>query len=234
VTGSDQNLDDLIVQATRLTAADLAVAALHVGPSKIGEKKYMEPALRRALNMLGAAVEQTQPQLCFKHWQGLPGRKLGGIDIAIRREDDSGYSAFVELKWGDLDWAILDFFKMTTACVSPAADSCYLIAGEPLSEWAKPNTVGELFRNGRWRSESVLLRHRRPWIGDGTEYGKLTHLPRHIITALIADERVPVPLDSWTIKAIRVEPDPLSDTDWLPLVDGRIQLVAAAPESLHD
>lgn len=223
MTGSDQTLDDLIVDATRLTAADLADAAFQDGPSKIGEKKYMEPALRRALtNTLGAAVQQSQPQLRFTHWQGLPGKKLGGIDIAIRRKDDSGYRAFIELKWGDLDWAILDFFKMITARVSPGADNCYLMAGEPLSEWAKPDSVGELFRDERWRSESVLLRHRRPWIGDGTEYGKLTHLPRHIITSLIAEERVPAPLDTWMIKAIRVEPDPLSETEWLPLADGRI------------
>jgi hypothetical protein len=218
-----ENLDGLIAEAIRLTAADLAEAALKVGAAKIGEKKYMQPALLRALtNTLESAVQQGEPHLRFEHWQGLPGKRLGGIDIAIHREVGSGYRAFLELKWGDLDWAILDFFKMTTARVSPAADNCYLIAGEPLSEWKNPNGVGELFRDGRWRSETVLLRHRRAWIGDGTEFGKLTHLPRHIITALVADERVPAPLDTWTINAIRVEPEPLSDRDWLPLVDGQI------------
>jgi hypothetical protein len=223
MTGSDQNLDGLIAEAIRVTAADLAEkAALQPGTPKINERDDMKPMLLRALTKLGTAVQPFEPRLNFKHWQGLPGKRLGGIDIAIRREDDSGYRAFLELKWGHLDWAILDVFKMTTARVSPAADSCYLIAGEPLSEWAKPETVGELFEDGRWRSETVLLRHRRPWIGDGTEYGKLTHLPPHIITSLIANERVPAPLDTWMIKAIRVEPDPLSDTDWLPLADGRI------------
>jgi hypothetical protein len=44
----------------------------------------------------------------------------------------------------------------------------------------------------------------------------------HHQASVRADERVPAPLDTWTIKAIRVEPDPLSDAEWLPLADGRI------------
>jgi hypothetical protein len=217
-------LDQVVGSAVRDTALSLAASAQEVGKAKIGERRYMEPALRHALTeRLGAAVQLKQPHLHFKHFQGPSLIKLGGIDIGILREDSPGYRAFIELKWGDLDWAILDFFKMTCARVSPGADSCYVIAGEPLGEWERPGSVGGFFLDACWQSKGILERHRKEFVGDGKEYGKLTHLPAWIITSLIADEPVPEPLNGWRIKAVRVEPEPFADSNWLPLVDGLIE-----------
>jgi hypothetical protein len=211
---TDIALDDVIKEAVSVTAGSLAYSAQAVGASKIGETKFMQPALNAALIDLGLATQERKG-LHFKHWQGPAQIKLGGIDIAVHRDDGSGYRAFLELKWGHPDWMILDFYKMTTARLSPGADSCYLVAGQPLTRWAKTDSVCELFRTDTWESENVLRRHYRAFRGDEKEYGKLTRLPAHIHTTLVADQTLPAPLDKWAIKAIRVEPDPLDDTDWL-------------------
>lgn len=223
MTAADHELDAAIADAVHVTAGGLADTAEAVGAWKIGERKYMQPALHQALtDLLGTAVHRSEPQLRFVHWLGQLPKRLGGIDIAVHRKDGSGCRAFMELKWGDPDWMILDFYKMTTGRISPGADSCYLIAGQRLTEWAKPDTVCELFRTERWRSENVLLRHYEAFRGDESEYGKLTHLPPYIHTTLVADETLPAPLHTWAIKAIRVEPDPREDTDWLHIQNGKI------------
>jgi hypothetical protein len=86
---------------------------------------------------------------------------------------------------------------MTTARVSPGADCCYVVAGAPAALWEKQDTVGELFRTERWRSENVLRRHNVVWTGDGDDCKKLTALPVHIETILVADEPLEEPLDTW-------------------------------------
>jgi hypothetical protein len=213
----------VIAQAVEIVAGSLATSALTVGVSKIGERKYMQPALKEALtNRLGSVVVEGEPHLRFEHWQGLTGKKLGGIDIAIRRDDDSGYRSFLELKWGDPDWMILDFYKMATGRVSPGADACYLVAGQRSGDWEKCGSVCELFRTHRWRTENVLRRHYKAFRGDESEYGKLTSLPTFIDSTLVADVTLSAPLDTWAIKAIRVEPNPLADDRWHKIRNGEV------------
>lgn len=213
---ADIALDDVIKNAVSV------IASQAVGAPKINETEFMQPFLYAALTDMGLTTEREKKGLHFKHCQGPSEIRLGGIDIAVHRDDGSGYRAFLELKWGNPDWMILDFYKMTIARLSPGADSCYLVAGQPLTHWAKTDSVCELFRTERWRTENVLRRHYEAFRGDGKEYGKFTRLPSHIRTTLVADETLPAPLDKWAIKAIRVEPDPLDDTDWLHIKNGEI------------
>ena len=70
----------------------------------------------------------------------------------------------------------------------------------------------------------MLRRHYEAFKGDEREYGKLTRLPPHIQTTLIADETLPAPLDKWAIKAIRVEPDPPDESHWHTIKDGEMVL----------
>ena len=223
-SGTETAFDDVLADAIRQMTRVVADQAMLVGTHRIGEMKYMKPALKDALSAaVGASLYPHECREMFKHWQGPAEVRLGGIDIAVRRDDDSGWRAFMELKWGDLDWAILDFFKMTTGRVSPGADACYVVAGEPVKAWAAGNPVGELFQTAEWNSQTVLERCRTPFVGDGREHGKLTHLPPAIATTLVADEPVPEPLHEWHVKAIRVEPRPLREDGWLSVVDGSIR-----------
>jgi len=177
---ADVALDAVIAGAVSVTAGSLAYSAQEVGVAKIGETKFMQPALYAALTDLRLTAQNQKNGLRFKHWEGPSEIKLGGIDIAVHRDDGSGYRAFLELKWDHPDWMILDFYKMTTACLFPGADSCYLVAGQPLTHWAKTDSVCGLFRTERWRTENVLRRHYEVFRGDEKEYGKLTRLPSHI------------------------------------------------------
>ena len=220
VTTTPSNIDSLLKQAIEAAAADVAAAVQN--SIRVNERDVMKPALLSAMRGQLAHAVESEKRLIFEDWQAPAVIKLGAIDIAIRREDGSGYSAFVELKWGHPDWMILDFYRMATGRTSPGADACYLIAGQSLKDWGKPDSVCQLFRDGRWRSQDVLNKHRRAFVGDGKEYTKLTRLPPHIVTTLIADEVVPAPLGTWAIKAIRVEPDPLDPTSWLAVVAGQI------------
>jgi hypothetical protein len=112
---------------------------------------------------------------------------------------------------------------MATGRVSPGANCCYLVAGAQAALWAKRATVGELFNTDRWGIADVLRRHSVVWTGDGKDCPKLTALPPHIDTTVVADEELPPPLEDWIVKAIRVEPDPYDDSEWLALVGGQLR-----------
>jgi hypothetical protein len=108
---------------------------------------------------------------------------------------------------------------MAIGRISPGADACYLVAGGPDALWAKPDTVGELFRSEHWEVGEVYRRHEKIFVGDGNDCKKFTALPARVETILVADHALGSSLDSWRIKAIRIEPDP---ADWLALEGGRL------------
>jgi hypothetical protein len=216
--------DDVLADAIRRVGLTLRTEAVEVGPDAIQESKHMQPALEAALRrLLGEAAVRPQKQLRFEHGEGDLPRRLGGIDIAVA-DSNYGWRALIELKWCPLDglylgWAIWDFYKMAIGRISPGADACYLVAGGPDALWAKPDTVGELFRSEHWEVGEVYRRHEKIFVGDGNDCKKFTALPARVETILVADHALASPLDPWRIKAIRIEPDP---ADWLALEEGRL------------
>jgi hypothetical protein len=180
-------LDDLIKEAVSVTAGSLAYSAQAVGASKIGETKFMQPALYAALTDLRLTAQNHKTGLHFKHCQGPSEIRLGGIDIAVHRDDGSGYRAFLELKWGNPDWMILDFYKMTIARLSPGADSCYLVAGQPLTHWAKTDSVVNCSepRGGGQRTSCAVTTKRSVGTGRSTGSSRVsrpTSVPRSLPT----------------------------------------------------
>lgn len=213
----------MLAETLRRTASDLSVEAREVGASAIQEKKHLEPAVLAALRgLIGDESVVSQKNLHFKHWQGVLGKGLGGVDVAVVR-DDGGFRALIELKWCPLDglflsWAIWDFYKMATGRISPGADACYLVAGAPDALWEKLDTVGELFCSKRWTMSDVYLKHEKIFYGNGEDCKKLTALPPGVETTLVADQQLLAPLEGWHIRAIRIEPDP----EWLTVREGRL------------
>jgi hypothetical protein len=219
------DFDVVLAEALRSAVSALSGTATDEGIDSIREKKHVQAAVRQALTArLGETVLPTERILRSKHWQGVPNRWIGGVDILVTGGGPGDYLAFIELKWCPLDglflsWAIHDFYKMATFRDSPGAESCYLVAGAPSALWARTGTVGELFRNERWKTPDVFARYEKAWIGNGDDCKKLTALPARISTVLVAEESLPHPFESWSIRAIRVEPEA---GDWLSLVEGKL------------
>jgi hypothetical protein len=221
-----QPFDNLLAAAIGQAGAALTQQAIEIGAEAIRERKHMQPAMKSALiEQLGAEVVTSERRLPFGHWQGAPGKRLGGVDLATTNPDGS-WQALIELKWCPLDglylgWAIWDFYKMATGRISPGTDACYIVAGAPDTLWAKPGTVGEVFQTSKWNIPELYLRHEKIWVGEGNDCKKLTVLPHEIDTTLAADHHLTDVLKGWTIKAVRVEPH--ADTaNWLALRDGRL------------
>jgi hypothetical protein len=221
---TEQEFDDVLAEAIRQTGLALTAQADQIGADAIQERDHMQPAIAEVLRrLLGEAAVQRERRLRFDHWQGDPPRFLGGVDIAVA-DSKGSWHALMELKWCPfgtpyLGWAIWDFYKMATGRFSPGADCCYLVAGAPDAVWAEPGTAGELFRNEDWLVADVYGRYEKIWIGDGNDCKKLTGLPIRVETILVVDQALLPSLDSWRIKAIRIEPD---TTEWLTLEQGRL------------
>ena len=221
---AEHEFDDVLADAIRRAGLALSEQADEVGTDAIQESKHMQPALEAALRTLvGEAPVRPQKSLRFEHAEGDLPKRLGGIDIAVA-DSTAGWRALLELKWCPLDglylgWAIWDFYKMAIGRISPGAEACYLVVGGPNALWANPDTVGELFRSEHWTVAEVYRRHEKIFVGNGIDCRKFTALPARVETVLSADEALPPPLDSWRIKAIRIEPDP---TEWLALDGGRL------------
>jgi hypothetical protein len=230
---SVQEFDEVLRGVVRDASVELTDLALGVGAAGIREQLHLRPALLHALSArLGADHVKKEQTLDFEHWQGLPGRRVGGVDLAVSGDDDH-WRALIELKWCPLDglylgWAIWDFYKMATGRISPGADACYLVAGAPDELWAQQGTVGELFATATWDTAEVYRRHEPIWVGDGTDCKKLTSLPNRIDTVLVVDQPLHSPLADWTIKGIRVEAEA---PNWSPLRDGRLEPSTAQPDA---
>lgn len=215
-------MDAIVARSIAIAGMELTASAASEGTDKVSERRHMQPAMLRAFtSQLGERVS-SEVKLLFPDFNGIVGRNVGGIDLGAKHEVDDGWSAFVELKWCPADgkylgWAIWDIYKMMSGRVAPGADACYVIAGGPDKLWAKSDTVGDLFRSGKWSTEEVFRRY-EPIFANGEDCKKLTWLASRFETALVADTRLAVPLDEWHIKAIRIEPD---TTAWIRLVDGR-------------
>jgi hypothetical protein len=105
-------MDAVLREAIHNTGDALSLTAAELGAEKIRERDHMQPAFRAALTgLLSETVLPHEPKLHFKHWQGIPGATVGGIDVAVADDAPHTYRAFIELKWCPLDglflgWAI--------------------------------------------------------------------------------------------------------------------------------
>jgi hypothetical protein len=187
-----------------------------------GEVPWREKRLRLAFaDALGgwpevAEVRTTpewRPEMPFWPW-GTDGKsKLGGFDVAVRFDGDSGYSLVAELKWSHygyvnaLDEVIWDAFKLAHATSTlPGISYGLLIYLAPLKAWEKPARFADLFSDALASSRTLISEYESIWrwcLGEGSSC-RPTKLPPYVQTGPVACASVVVDGAPWEIRASTV------------------------------
>jgi hypothetical protein len=198
------------------------------GADVVGRERRLRLALADALGERAEVAEvrispEWRPEMPLWSPGSVQGAKLGGFDVAVQFEAESGYALVVELKWSKfglidaLDEVMWDAFKLAHAVATlPGVRFGLLCYLAPSRAWDKPARFATLFDDGLIETRKLIADHEAIWdwcLAQGSA-SRPTKLPPLLETHRVA--RVPVVLDGkeWQIRAASVVP---SGDPWLEL-----------------
>ena len=184
--------DAAITHAVRNAVPQLESVAASEGIGALGENSHLQPELVDAMReLVGEDLVWPNASPGISAW-----KRVGQVDLAVRAEPGSNALLLgAELKWGKLDEAVWDLFKMALLATRPDVVGAFLVTGAVATRWSEEFCTS-LFSNGR-HSTIDLCGWRYPtgdkWIvWDNMLYGGNDSfpgwVPQEITTRLVSSE----------------------------------------------
>jgi hypothetical protein len=213
-----------------LIARAVGDAAAKVEAGYRADEKRPENRLRFAfadsLRALPGVVEictspEWRPEMPFWPWGKDQKTKLGGFDVSVRFEGDTGYSMVAELKWSRygiidaIDEALWDAFKLAhaTSTLEGVTDGV-LVYLAPLRAWEKPARFAALFDNAMSDSRALIEDNEASWRWslENSSACRPTKLPPSIESQPLARAGLLIGGIPWELRAASIT---ANGTPWL-------------------